>query len=366
MIYHLAQVILPSSQVDNRNERLNKFKILFFYLIGIQYPLWVIKDDIGNEIEMRISGNYFKPFGGPGLVWMRPHQVVGLSVGVNFNRVDGQGVLFTKQYERPITAVDLRTHLRVSEVKTVTRNGVPVTVVVFTSFTLGQKEGDPENPEYPIDKRIGNFFYSSERIKKVLGTVGVRSITHDENETISWDEWVIKQVENAARLVVSERDLNELWHPRSTDLGASASQEMADQLFTSLERGMKSIGVRLFGARIVNFKLDEKDPIAKQRIENWREVWKQNVDTTIADADAHANADLEGARADSKADLLDAIASIFSQLDGQNLRDLPQHVIALYFIHALEEYVRKQPTDEESAKKIQTIKDFFLYNRTEG
>jgi hypothetical protein len=43
-------------------------------------------------------------------------------------------------------------------------------------------------------------------------------------------------------------------------------------------------------------------------------------------------------------------------------------VIAQYYVHALEEYIKKQPglNIDESKQKLENMKDFLLYNRTEG
>jgi hypothetical protein len=42
-------------------------------------------------------------------------------------------------------------------------------------------------------------------------------------------------------------------------------------------------------------------------------------------------------------------------------------VIAQYYVHALEEYFKKQPRSDvaESKKRLEDIKDFFLHKRGE-
>lgn len=359
LIHQISQVIIPSSNPDDPIEKRNKFKVLLSYILGIHYPLWVAKQ-VGDEFDNRVPGSSSKALGGPGLVWMRPYQVAGISSGDELKIIDGQGVLFTKKHQQPIVALDLRKQVRTTEVKTVTRNGVHISVIVFASFSIGSIDGDLPNPDFPIEKKVGSYWYSTERIKKILKTIGVSS-----NTKVPWDEWVLKRVEHATRSVVSERDLIELWKPRDDHLHANTLQEMAGELKSLLWGTLRDHGVELIDARIVNFNLDENPEVTRQHIDNWKSIWSQRDEAILADAEARANHEIESAHAYAKSILLDAIADSIKKATDPNNPALPRHVIAMYFIHALEEFVRRQPPDDESRQRIQSIKDFFLYNRTE-
>jgi len=184
-----------------------------------------------------------------------------------------------------------------------------------------------------------------------------------------WDEWVIKQVEDAARQAVAERELDRLWRPEKP--GDSALDEMAIAMKTSLSPRMFNAGVEIFTARIVNFELkednEEDKKIIKRQLETWRANWLQKVTQAEAEVTAIYREELEKAHAYAKSALLENVAESLENARRIN-KKLPRHVIAQYYIHALDEYIKKQPGLDiaESKQRIESIKEFLMYNRTEG
>jgi hypothetical protein len=228
----LAQVILPAADPDNLPvERLDKTKSFIAYMLGTQYPVWVANSKADRKFDMRIPGGTFDKTGEPGILWTWSHQVAGLSTGINFAGVSGPGTVFIKQYERPIALVDTRTQLRVTTPETTTKDGIKVTVVVFTAFKV-------KDVRVAL-RRMG--------IDKALKEKG------NEDLTFYWDEWVIKQVDDAARQVVAERELDRLWRPNKP--GDSALDEMANAMKTLLITKLLHAGIEIYTARIVNFRL---------------------------------------------------------------------------------------------------------------
>jgi tagatose-1,6-bisphosphate aldolase non-catalytic subunit AgaZ/GatZ len=113
-------------------------------------------------------------------------------------------------------------------------------------------------------------------------------------------------------------------------------------------------------------KPEKNDPIVQQNINIWRSYWEQRITETNADIEFIYRDEIEKAHAYSKSVLLSAVADSISKAH-QIHEDLPRHVIAQYFVHALEEYVKGQPglNIEASKKRLEGIKDILFY-RTEG
>lgn len=384
LIYRLAQVVIPSSDPDSREEHWRKFRVLLFYVLGIQYPYWVVKTSAGREIEKRYDGDFFSGIAEPGTAWSRSHQVLGISAGIEFDQIEGPGVVFMKTYNRPVAVVDLRTQIRTSEVDATTKDGVSIKVVVFTSFAMDREDWPKKgwkpdeikrlsidmrvNPYLEdglrIDRKIGSFHYSTARVKAALSTAGIHSAYRvQDGDTIHWDQWALAQVENAARQVVSQRNLNELWHPVKNGPGVSALDEMAIPIREIVEPRLRQAGINLFGARIVNFAIGKDSTIRKQQIETWKALWTQKIKALESEAEAIFKEEIEKAHAYAKSAILDAIADGIEKAR-QEHPDLPRHVIAVYYIHAIEEYIQRRPEAETPGAKerIETIKNFLLYN----
>jgi hypothetical protein len=70
LIYHYAQVILPSLNPVEKKERALKFNALLSFMLGAQFPVWVAKESAGRDFEMRIAGDNSSGKGiEPGIVW---------------------------------------------------------------------------------------------------------------------------------------------------------------------------------------------------------------------------------------------------------------------------------------------------------
>jgi len=386
LIYHLAQVVLPSSNPEDKKERTNKFTALFTYMLGVQFPVWIAKESAGREFEPRIKGNNFSGGIEPGIVWTRSHQVAGISAGIEFTQVEGPGIIFTKIYDRPVALVDLRTQIRITEFDAITKDGIAFKAIMFTAFVidfedwpkknwrqadLEQMANDIKQNPYlekgiKIDRKIGSYHYSTARVKSVLSMAGINTNTKDgeAGPVVNWDDWVLKQIENAARQVLSQRTLNELWRPVDNKAGAGALDEIAVQIRKIVEPKLRRTGINVFGCRVVNFKLPEDSPIRKQQIDSWKTLWDQRITATLSEAAAIRDEEIEKAHAYAKSEILDAIADSIEKARALHA-DLPRHVIALYYIHAIENIVQKRPeaSSQEEKEQLDTIKSYLLYNQ---
>jgi hypothetical protein len=182
---------------------------------------------------------------------------------------------------------------------------------------------------------------------------------------VNWDDWALKQVENAARQVLSQRTMDELWHPVENDAGKSALDEIAVQVRKIAEPGLRKTGINLIACRVVNFKLPENSPIRRQQIDSWKTLWDQRITAAQSDAAAIRAEEIEKAHAYAKSEMLDAIADSIEKARALH-PDLPRHVIALYYIHAIEEIVRKQPeasSKKEDKERLEMVKSILLYDQ---
>lgn len=385
VIDKMAQAILPASDPGDKKERWQRTRVFLRYMLGVQYPFRVVGKKVSrkfDEADERIPGDPTKDLGKPGLVWTWAHQVVGLSKGVEFKKVDGPGVIYTDMFEKPVALIDLRTHLRTARIDVLTKDGMYVPAIVFMAFAIDKEKWPKadwskadysrikylmgDNPE--LDHLQGSYPYSSNRVRAAVNTVGINAnLSENERTESSWDEWVVKQVEQAARDILADRSLDELWRPRNDAPAVSALDEMAATLKGRVAPRLAEIGVQLFSARIVNYDLGEDHPIVKQNIKAWSTYWEQQITAAHADAEAIYREEIERAYAYSKSVLLDAIAESINAARSIN-QNLPRHVIAQYYVHALEEYVKLQPGVDiaEAKKRAENVKGFLLYNRTEA
>jgi len=347
MLDRLAQVVLPAGNPNNLSaERWQKTTALIKYMAGIQYPVWLPRSKTDREIEMRILGSPFFKIGEPGVLWTWSHQVAAISTGIYFAGIVNPGTVFTNQYERPIALVDTRTQLRVTSTETVTKDGISIKTVIFVAFK--------------IDDTM---------VKEALRRMGIVEALQQEvagNLEFHWDEWVIRQVEDAARQAVAYRNLDQLWRPEKP--GDSALDEMANSMSDLLRPKLFNAGVLLFTARIVNFDLNEEGEedkkIIERQLETWRTNWQQKITQAKAEVTAIYREELEKAHAYAKSALLETIAESLQNARRINVK-LPRHVIAQYYIHALDEYIKQQPglNAEEIKERVKNLQHILLFSR---
>lgn len=384
IMWRIAMIVVPASRPEDQNERRQRFLVLLSYTWGLQMPLLVVGDPAGREIETRISGDFTRDFRVPGFVWTRAHQTVGITAGVQFSRVDGPGLAFTGFLERPFECIDLRTQLRTTTIDAVSKDGIPFKAVVFTAFAVDKENWSTElynrlrwiNPLLRGGRipnyRLGSYPFSHSRIRAVLSTTGVNSPRDEQETEMHWNDWVISQVEEAARQVLSQRDLDQLWRIRDVQQErdrkqeASALNEIAGEIRDKIATPLMQSGIRLFSARVVNYlfseaakeneremtmedKVKEKDKksvgIVQQQIATWSVDWERQRAQVLAEGEAEAQRLQQEARAYAHSLLLTSVAEGMQRNSLLNPQ-IPRYVIAMRFVGALEELIRQQPEDE--------------------
>jgi hypothetical protein len=371
IMHHLAHAIVPASNPEDKHEKNQRFWVFLWYTWGLQHPLQVVSNDdlSGRTVETRISGNIFSSLGRPGIVWLRSHQAAALTVGINFSRVEGPRVVFTRPYERLLEIVDLRTQIRSREIDAISKDGVRFKATVLASFTLDRDEWTRTTYHDVEDRKVillktktldsnldGRFPFASTRVRSALMMRGKTSTEPEQQKVIYWDERVLNQVEVIASRVLSDRRFDELWKPNREEPDASALEEIAAKIKSQAYPELLAQGVRIFAARVTTFNFSEyqqtenkHDDVIKQQIATWSVNWENQRLQILADGDAESKRLQQEARAYVQSVLLTAIAEGMQQT---RLRypNLPRHVIAMRFVGALEELIRQDSEASDAAE----------------
>ena len=375
MLFHLALVVVPFSEPFNLREWWKRICLFFWYHWGAQYPLWVVPDALSRKADERIKGGASVSFT-PGLVWARSHQAVGLTTGLAYSGTRQAGTVFTGAFERPFAIVDLRTQLRTSRIEVVSSDGIPYHAVLFTAFGVDKEKWNPTlhhdilrgNPILKDAKEPdcvrGTFVFSGARMLALLGTAAVASSSNaSEIKPIDWDQSVLYLLEEAAREILSQRRLDELWQPKVDHSNINAMDVIANAIQDKCSLALRQQGVQLYSCRIVNFEFAHKedqeqkeDEINLKQIKAWGADWQREAEQTRAEGRAEADLMKQEARAFAYTNLLTAVAEGLQETRHLN-PDLPRYVIAVRFISALERFIEEQPDGEEVSKVRASLAD---------
>ena len=368
-LYYLAQAIFPATDPESTIEERNKFWAFFWYIWAFQYPHWVAKSSATRYSDKRIDGNFIKRTGTPGVVWTYSHQVVARSTGIELNTVDGPGILFTGRKERPVALVDLRTQLRPIDFIAVTKDGIEIKAFIFITFQIDRSDWGREkkhefwrmNPilqkgmEIEKNPYIG-YPYSGARVHAALSASSIDFWGNDSAiEERHWDEVAIQRVLKEARLVLSERDFNELWVPVENDnRGTGAIDEVSTEIGNRARPELEKMGVQLFGSRIVNFIIDKEDSIYKQLKASWLFAWDKKIAKIKFEGKAEAEQLKINAKMSSRTVFMDTMAETLRQaqdIDNNLLRQLT----TLNFITTLERLLEDVDKEEDAEQQTARI-----------
>ena len=362
-LFNLAQVVLPASDPENVSEKWKKFFLLIAYTWGVQRDLIVVGDHAWKKLETRIPGDVSNIFNAPGLIWTRSHQAVGITSGSKFKKVDGPGLIFTGNLERPLQVMDLRTQVRSSEIDVVSKDGVKFKAFVIVAFRLDPEPWDQKT--YSILRRMnpalheadklshttGSFPFSQQRVQAAISMTRSQA---DGDGFIYWDQWALGVIEQEARQVISQKELNELWRPQNDKAGANALSKIADELKDKVSLTLRSAGILVDVARVVNFRfatgINQLDKISEQQISSWGSEWERKRANILAEAEAESERTQHEARAYAESLLLTAIAEGLQRTE-QIDPNLPQYVISMRFLSVFQDFVRQQTKGEDASEE---------------
>jgi hypothetical protein len=342
IVRKVALVTIPASHPDDPTETKLRIRIFLSYILGMQLPLWNVSKIGDREAEKRIDGvpvlNEFAPF--PGMIKTHSNQVVGILNKINF-RVEGPGVIFTQKGDQPFEIIDLRSQTRTSTIRAFSKEGIPFFAIVNITFKIDCENCD-QNPD-------GIFPYLSTRVKSALYLRSKRA--QPDGELERWDDHVLALAEEAAREVLAEHPLIELWYLE--DSNDSALEGIAKQIKAQIEIPLLAKGVRVISVKASpDFSLDkaeltEKDrqvmeKIIRQQITAWSAEREQERITAQTDAEIRAEHAEQEAHVQAYSTLLTAIAE---GLQVTQMRDakMVRNIILLRYVSTLENLIHQQP-----------------------
>ncbi len=368
---HVAFAVIPATNPNDKKEKQNRYRVFFAYVWGVQLPFWKTPSNDANDIEKRIDGAPTSSNRFSGLIWTDAHQVVGITDGPNFS-VNGPGLIFISKKQQPFEVVDLRDHSRSSKIKAISSDGISFEATVTVAFCVDRevwtKDQHQElrraNPmlregKEPDRNLNANFPYSQARAKSVL-SYRSRKTTVDGEATEHWDDHVLGLAEQAAREVLSERSIEELWRARENE-NTSASEEIASEMKSLINFPLQINGIHLINAKATDFSFKdssinekEEDGVSEQQLATWGVEWERQRAMTLANGQAESERRQQEARAYAHSILLTAIAEGVQRARAIH-PNLPRYVIAMRFIGALEEMIEQQPeTNEKEDSKART------------
>lgn len=384
-LYSVAVILLPAANPEDRFEKRMRFNALASYAWGIQSPMIVAGEHAWQTPETRIPGDFtwdFRDFPvplieglkwRPGLVWTPAHQVTALGTGLKFSRVAGPGLVFTGKMERPDQIFDLRLQLRSHEIDVISKDGIPFKAIVFTAFRIDPEPWDHDL--YDMLRRMnpilrgadrpshtaGSFPYSPQRVQAAMSVTGTKA--GDGNTIIYWDQWAVNVIEDQARKVISQKNLDELWRPAEDTRFANAMDIVAQEIREGAALTLRAAGILLVAGRVVNFHFDDRgeetkvDGISQQQLVTWGSEWERKRQEILSEAGAEAERTQLEARAFAEARLLKSIADGLHKTQEMHPQ-LPRYVIATRFLSALQDHLHKQPEGKAITDLDNTFKEW--------
>ncbi len=369
-LYRIALAIVPASDPESSTEALARFKMLAWYMWGLQFPVWVAKDDLERVAEERIKGDLTKSLGQPGMIWVHSNQAIGITRSIQFSRVEGPGIIFTKTYERPYQVMDLRTQIRTAEVQAISKDGIPYKAIVLIVFNLDKDAWTEDQYKtlrlknsllrgaQSLDRISGSYKYSRSRVTAALSIEGIKhtSVEGEARPVVHWDHWVVNTVAEAARNELSHRPLDELWRAANDGKDANASNIIANNIKSAVAGRLKENGINLIAARIVNFNFEDKEAskVLQQQIDTWESLRNQEIAKTRTEAAATSVQIRQDAFAYARSKLLSSIAQGVEQMMEKH-KNLPtKYVVAVRYLTAIEDWISQQ--EGEGGTKIQALR----------
>ena len=363
VLFQIALVVIPTNAPGDRTEawleRWKRFLVLVSYTWGLQLPMFVITH-AWEKLTPRIDSKLTLDPPASGIILTKSHQVAGITAGTQFLRVDGPGVIFSGKRERPFQVVDLRNQVRSSEIDVVSHDGISYKATVLASFRIDPEPWDKatyvalrrKNPLLrkadALSYTMGSFPFSNLRVR---ATMSITSTQATNEEVVNyWDQWALNVVEEAARKVLSQRTLDQLWHDVNDLYGKNALDYISEAIRQLVETELRAAGILLVAARVVDFQFpingkEKQVNITEKKIVSWKADWERKRQAILDRAETEANRSQQEARAYAESILLNSIAEGLEE--AQKIHPvLPKYIIAMRFLSSLQDFINKQPQVE--------------------
>jgi regulator of protease activity HflC (stomatin/prohibitin superfamily) len=342
-----SAIFLLPAVPTNREGRRQAGRTLRAYAWGLNCPFYREED---GEVQKLVEGRtkppgVISPTGGPGFVMTSSHYAIPLTVGTRDTQVGGNGLVFTGPLERPCSPIDLRSQARPKMVHALTRDGIPVKMLMVAVFQV-DRQGATGDGLYPFDPQA---------VFAAVHAQGVGPEQEGEGEEPGWDQIVVDRAADLLRAAVARTLLDRLLEsdegddkdgkpPRET-LRAGVKQELA--------QAMEPHGIQVLGVGLGNIEVEDEEVI-KQRAESWQASWERRRLEKEAQGSAEAIRLIEEARADAQRQMIVSITEAFQQLADAGT-PVPAHVIALRFIDVLEDAATSPSVQQLLPESVQGL-----------
>lgn len=296
---------------------------LMTFMFGVAYnALFILSADIDNWYEegfRLILENFFSGGGvdhrmsrayegvppsidvmGAGV--LDSHIVLALGRGPLFSRAVGPGYVKMEAGEHIKHIIDLRDHVRRTELKAVTRDGIPMESTMTVRFhvrRLPPEDANTDDPYHHDPQAIFQVFYFS-------------SYGEGENE-IPWTDRIapLAAAELVAELGNYTLDevytLNNTRGPHPLDI-----ERVKRQVREALNQQLEPNGITVASIDVDNFVLPEE--VQQQRIINWQSRWQKQALVEMARGDAAAVEQIQQAQMQVEIALIRQIIDSIEQM----------------------------------------------------
>ena len=350
----LRRIFRPQDYLDpqmqwQRHHRLQSFRALLTYSFGTNYPYYVVE---GGLLEMRADGNPFGWFfAGPGITINEPHQATVVSDGMEIKGIGPPGPIFTDTFNRIDQIVDLRTHVKVSNIEALTKDGIHVEVLAFVLFKIRA-----------TSQCMGEFWVDGESEEAVFQAVQAARMS-EEPEKWNWDDLPAIRASLILTDIIAEYEFDDLlprdlpaWYPHEGFPHEVIRRTLTARLTEAMARECE--GIEIIDVEIANPR--PVDPrVMQQGIANWCAEWER---TMMIQGDEGAPETLRRAsqaRAQAQAEVIRILSRETAYVDSVD-RDIVADVLTRRLLEALEGMARRLSVQQllppEVTKKIEYLR----------
>jgi regulator of protease activity HflC (stomatin/prohibitin superfamily) len=318
----LLGALLFSARYVKEVYGLPTFKTALRYLIACLFGEWYPNLDV-EDGEMKVSPgefNLLKEIGGPGVLTVKPGNVVLLERLETPSRVCGHGKHFVSRYERIAEIIDLNDQQGfVEHVTATTKDGLQITIRDINyryRLRLGRGIGD-----YAQRTKDEPYPYSIRAVRNMAYNRAARLSSDGDGKTelVPWDQSIMSAVKGVITDYIRDNVFDDIMAPGFHDKDPKA--EIKDNFESpSFRSRLNNLGAELLWVDIGHFDVTNKE-VKRQRIKTWGVKWAGEADVIRAIGEAQHVTHRDMVRAEAQAEMLISIIEALNQvlkLDDRN------------------------------------------------
>lgn len=318
ILYRVSFRILP---LVDKIQHGQAFRALLTYTLNTNYPYYFLKD---GKAEKRVEGNPFGQFfAGPGIILSGCDHAAYVTDGIKVKGVYPPGLHFTGLFDQEPKVLDLRSQLRAFTVPALTRDGIPIEVLVFIPFRIQATGRNVAlGKSFPFSEGAVYRIVANELVER-----GRQRGSGGEKHT--WDGSLARTlVTPIVQDVIGTYSVDEL----SDIPGRKPRDDIASAILDRARKVLKKHGLELVAGGISNLKPGDSK-LVDRRIDNWRTRWAGRIMEMMSEGSAERMRQIEVARAEAEAEILLRLSRALEQ--GIAAGETSQTALALRFVNCL-------------------------------